>query len=191
MAGSWNSCLKPAYRKEVRLLWSVGETPLHNQRPGSAQYLGATAWFAKKWEKIGFWNVGLPDWWAVSLAGGLLAFSRQDARCVSAVHFPGLPCYQNEHLSAKHFCFSEPVFSVGTMVSSAPFLRLLQFCFQAVKFPARVTWDATGGLFQARLRRHKLFRLIIPCSSFAKVLSAIIMSAESQACTQPVILEIH
>lgn len=67
------------------------------------------------------------------------------------------------------------------MVSPALFLRLLQCCFQAVKLPAKVMWDATGGLFQAQLRRRKLFYLIIPCHSFAKVLSAIIMSAESQA----------
>lgn len=66
--------------------------------------------------------------------------------------------------------------------SPALFLSVLQCCFQVVKSPAQVMWDATGGLLQAQL---------IPCCSFAKVLSAIIMSAESQASTQPVTSKIH
>lgn len=55
-------------------------------------------------------------------------------------------------------------------------------------------WNATGGLFRATKNaswKQKLFYLIIPCYSSAEVLSTIIMSADSQACTQPVISEMH
>lgn len=105
----------------------------------------------------------------------LWALSRQDVHCVSAMPFPDLPCCHHQDVSAECFYFHDPKFCPGT---AELLLTMFQCCFQAVKFPAEVMWDATGGLLQAQL---------IPCCWCAKALSAIRMSAESQESAQPVI----
>lgn len=44
---------------------------------------------------------------------GLWALSRQGALCVSAVHFPDVPCCHDQHISAECLYFHAPMFSPG------------------------------------------------------------------------------